>query len=73
MSGTDQFRVRANWRALPRETRLLEMPYSEVNCHMRVAGKMMFVAPVTNNMAQLYTLDGLKFSFPITRGEAGWR
>jgi hypothetical protein len=41
--------------------------------HMRVAGKPMWVEPVGRTMAQLYELDGRKFSFPITRNEAGMR
>lgn len=52
---------------------LQTMPHSEVCMHMRVAGKRMFVAPIDNDMAQLYTLAGEPFSFPITRGEAGIR
>jgi hypothetical protein len=56
---------------VPADAILLEQPYSEVCCHMRVAGKPMWVAPVGALMAQLYDLNGVKFSFPITRGEAG--
>lgn len=52
---------------------LVTLPYSEVCMHMGVAGTRMFIVPVDNNMAQLYTLAGEKFSFPITRGEAGIR
>jgi hypothetical protein len=59
--------------SVPEDAKLLEMPYSEVCCHMRVAGKMMWAAPVDRGMAQLYELDGRKFSMPITRGEAGLR
>lgn len=58
---------------LSRDTRLLELPYSEVCMHMGVAGKQMwatkeFDAP----MVQLWNDDGTRFSFPITTGEAGW-
>ena len=52
---------------------LLEMPYSEVCMHMRVAGTMMWAQPVERHMAQLWTISGRKFSMPITRGEAGLR
>ena len=52
---------------------LIEQPYSEVCMHMHVAGKVMFVAPHGPHMAQLYTLSGHPFSFPITNGEAGLR
>lgn len=47
------------------------MPYSEVCIHMRIAGKRMLVEPLPRGMAQVFTLDGEPFSFPITRGEAG--
>jgi hypothetical protein len=55
----------------PMHSTVRELPYSEVCCYMRVAGKRMYVAPVGRYMAQLYTLAGKSFSFPITRGEAG--
>jgi hypothetical protein len=58
---------------VPRTAALLELPYSEVCMHMRVAGKEMWVAPVGDLMAQLYDLQGQRFSIPITRGEAGLR
>lgn len=48
----------------------VRLPYSEVCMHMRVAGTLMFVEPLPRNMAQLYSLFGDPFSFPITRGEA---
>jgi hypothetical protein len=56
---------------VPADAVLIEAPYSEVCMHMQVAGKLMWVEPVGATMAQLYTPDGRKFSFPITRGEAG--
>lgn len=56
---------------IPPDAVLIEQPYSEVCMHMRVAGKPMWVSPVGAPMAQLYDLEGVKFSFPICRGEAG--
>jgi hypothetical protein len=56
---------------IPEGAMLVTLPYSEVCMHMQVAGKRMFVALTEGDMAQLYTLEGEKFSFPITRGEAG--
>jgi hypothetical protein len=56
---------------VPSTAKLVEVPFSEVCMHMRVAGTWMFVQPLPHNMAQLYTLGGSKFSMPITRGEAG--
>lgn len=54
--------------------RAIEMPWSEVCMHMKIAGKTMWVADAGHNMAQLYDPDtGQPFSFPITHGEAGWR
>lgn len=53
--------------------RRIELPYSEVCLHMRVAGRRMLVGPAGPRMAQLYDDDGKPFSFPITRGEAGYR
>jgi hypothetical protein len=50
---------------------MVEVPFSEVCMHMRVAGTYMYAQPLPHNMAQLYTLGGSKFSMPITRGEAG--
>ena len=52
----------------------IEMPWSEVCMHMKIAGKTMWVADAGHGMAQLYEPDtGQAFSFPITHGEAGWR
>jgi hypothetical protein len=48
-------------------------PFSEVCMSMRVAGSRMLAAPLPRGMAQLYDLDGRRFSAPVTRGEAGLR
>lgn len=53
--------------------RRVELPYSEVCMHMRVAGKTMWVGPFGHNMAQIFSDNGAQFSSPITRGEAGLR
>jgi hypothetical protein len=56
------------------ETVTLEMPFSEVCMHMRIAGTVMQVrlqAPHGYANAQLIR-DGQEFSFPITPGEAGF-
>ena len=70
----------------PGDTITLVMPYSEVCMHMRVAGKVMTVTVQDGGrMAQLWDTPprpashrperpyrpGVKFSFPITTGEAG--
>lgn len=47
------------------------MPYSEVCLHMKIAGKEMIVQVLNHTSAQVYTLEGEEFSFPITTGEAG--
>lgn len=52
----------------PRRT--VELPYSEVCMHMRIAGREAEVELLPNGMAQVY-LDGRPFSAPITCGEAG--
>jgi hypothetical protein len=50
----------------------LTLPHSEVNMHMRVAGRTFDVEPLASGMAQLWDPEtGEKFSFPITMGEAG--
>jgi hypothetical protein len=51
----------------------IELPYSEVCMHMRVAGRVMDVRMTDGRypMAQLLNSDGSEFSFPITTGEAG--
>ena len=51
----------------------LELPYSEVCMHMRVAGKVMQAEILPSAYsAQLYSLDGRPFSAPITTSEAGF-
>lgn len=52
----------------------LEMPFSEVCMHMKIAGKIMEAELVGNPdypTAQLYK-DGKEFSFPILYSEAGF-
>jgi hypothetical protein len=52
------------------------MPHSEVCMHMRVAGKKMLAELVRSESgyvsAQLYRLDGSRFSSSVTTGEAGF-
>ena len=56
----------------PGEFTDMEIGFSEVACHMQVAGKLMTVQLLEDGrMAQLYDADGRKFSAPITYGEAG--
>lgn len=62
----------------PGEFTVMEIGYSEVACHMGIAGKLMWVMLLEDGkMAQLYDGDvnsnsaGCKFSMPITYGEAG--
>lgn len=65
-------RLRASLlESLPDGAILVTLPHSEVCVDMKVTGTRMFAVPVESGMAQLYTLDGEKFSFPITLGEAG--
>lgn len=51
----------------------VELPCSEVCMHMGVAGKRMLVeiTDALYHKAQLWTLDGEKFSFPVAVYEAG--
>jgi hypothetical protein len=57
----------------------LELPYSEVCMHMRVAGRVMTVEVIGGEFpdgrqwyaAQLHHDDGRPFSAPILTGEAG--
>lgn len=50
----------------------MRIGYSEVACHLRVAGTVMDVQVTTGEypMAQLFR-DGKRFSAPVTTGEAG--
>ena len=49
----------------------VELPASEACMQMRVSGRVMWVEPLEQHMAQLWTDEGKRFSFPITAGEAG--
>ena len=56
-----------------RDMKVLTLPHSEVNTHMGIAGKTMVGELVEDGrMVQLYSADMRPFSFPITKGEAGW-
>jgi hypothetical protein len=55
----------------PSEEFTIELPYSEVCMHLRVAGTRMRARLQANRMVQLLQPDGTDFSFPITDGEAG--
>jgi len=65
----------------PNGARRLEMPYSEVCMHMRVAGRRVWAAgadgplyggvDIAARMIQLYSDTGSRFGGAITRGEAG--
>lgn len=56
---------------VPADAQLLELPYSEVCMHMRLAGRLRWVAPLDRGMSQIYDHDGRPHSFPILRSEAG--
>ena len=56
---------------LPDQETILELPYSEVCMHLRVAGTRMGARLQPNGMVQLLDVDGRDFSFPITAAEAG--
>ena len=77
---------RVLWHPIkPGEYGVAEMPASEVCSHMGIAGKYMLFRLLPRNgkpfnpadpqtcplMVQLYDLDGIGFSSPITTGEAG--
>lgn len=59
--------------------RLLEIPFSEVAMHIKVAGVFMWVQPVEFNAdfdaiaVQLWNLSNKKYSSPILASEAGYR
>lgn len=57
--------------SLPDGAILVTLPHSEVCVDMGVAGTRMFAVLTEEGMAQLYTLAGERFSFPVTRSEAG--
>ena len=58
---------------IPANAERVELPFSEVCMHLRVAGQVRWVAPVGATAAQIYDDDGRAFSIPITRSEAGLR
>jgi hypothetical protein len=55
----------------PNQETILQLPYSEVCMHLRVAGTRMHARLLANEMVQLLDPDGREFSFPITAAEAG--
>jgi hypothetical protein len=55
----------------PNQETTLQLPYSEVCMHLRVAGTRMRARLLPNGMVQLLDPDGRDFSFPITAAEAG--
>ena len=63
----------------PGETALMELPFSEVNMHMGVAGREMNVRLVAADTrdgrlvyaAQIVREDGSNYTAPISIGEAG--
>jgi hypothetical protein len=55
----------------PDQETILELPYSEVCMHLRVAGTRMRARLQPNGMVQLLDADGRDVSFPITAAEAG--
>lgn len=58
----------------PGQRRYVEMPFSEVCMHMRIAGRVMAAEIVGTAAIQLFDADtGDKFSAPITAGEAGFQ
>lgn len=56
---------------VPANAQLIDLPYSEVCMHLRLAGRLRWVAPVDHGMAQIYDEHGRPFSAPILRSEAG--
>ena len=55
----------------PNQETILQLPYSEVCMHLRVAGTRMRARLQPAGMVQLLDADGREFSFPITTAEAG--
>jgi hypothetical protein len=55
----------------PNQEFTVQLPYSEVCMHLRVAGTRMRARLEQGGMVQLLGPDGSPFSFPITAGEAG--
>jgi hypothetical protein len=58
-------------RIHPNQGTVLQLPYSEVCMHLRVAGTRMRARLQPGGMVQLLGADGRQFSFPITAAEAG--
>jgi hypothetical protein len=54
----------------PNQETTLQLPYSEVCMHLRVAGTRMRARLQPDGMVQLLEPDGRDYSFPITAGEA---
>lgn len=52
------------------ETVRVQLPWSEVCMHMRVADQVRGVQVLTSGV-QILNEDGSRFSFPVTHGEAG--
>jgi hypothetical protein len=57
----------------PNQETILQLPYSEVCMHLRVAGTRMRARLLETGMVQLLDPDGGDFSFPINAAEAGLR
>jgi hypothetical protein len=55
----------------PDQETILELPYSEVCMHLRVAGTRMRARLQPDGMVQLLDADGRDVFFPITAAEAG--
>jgi hypothetical protein len=55
----------------PNQETTLQLPYSEVCMHLRVAGTRMRAQLQADGMVQLLEPSGRDFSFPITAAEAG--
>lgn len=69
------------WYERPCNCKLIVVGFSEVACHIRAAGKVMWASPRlrinptpydSKNLVQLYGLDKRAYSAPITWGEAGY-
>ena len=57
----------------PGERVTIEMPWSEVCMHMRIAGRVMQAEVLPGGWsAQIYDMKGQPFSAPVTTGEAGF-
>jgi hypothetical protein len=66
MTNTERLSIR------PGEYAQVEIGFSEVACHLGIAGKTMTVKLLDDGrMAQVYDANERKYSAPITYGEAG--